>query len=142
MEMNTVPMDRINEKEEYARVHKYHNNKDQNWPAGHSFMLCIYDLINERYHGCLYRTFSQTHRTFRYFLQMLNEKFSHRKLCVYRRPCWWKLPAWWADPNYMMETISDPQEKILTSKSMIKSGAIHLERDGSLFDKTVNYIEV
>ena len=42
----TVPMDRINENKEYARVR---TNKDSTRPAYQFHVSCIYDLINERY---------------------------------------------------------------------------------------------
>ena len=57
----TVPMDRINENKEYARVR---TNKDCTRPAYQFHVSCIYDLINERYCDAYiepFRTHSETH---------------------------------------------------------------------------------
>lgn len=128
----TVPMDRINENKEYARVR---TNKDCTRPAYQFHVSCIYDLINERYCDAYiepFRTHSETH----VFSVMLERKnFPQKALFIADRgyESYLLMAQIQHDGNYFLIRARED----FGQGSMIKG--YPFPRDGT-FDHTVTYI--
>lgn len=128
----TVPMDRIKENQEYARVR---TNKDCTRLAYQFHVSCIYDLINERYYDAYIEPF-RTHSETRVFSMMLERKnFPQKALFI-------------ADRGYesyrlMAQIQHDGNYFLIRAKEYFGHGSTikgyPFPREGT-FDKTVSYI--
>ena len=128
----TVPMDRINENKEYARVR---TNKDCTRPAYQFHVSCIYDLINERYCDAYIEPF-RTHSETLVFSVMLERKnFPQKALFIADRgyESYLLMAQIQHDGNYFLIRARED----FGQGSMIKG--YPFPRDGT-FDKTVTYI--